>query len=89
MRVVATNKYQELNIMDGTLQRIPMEGEEFEISEDRFELLNGNNYYKVVFVKPLDTYIQEVETTKKTVKKETATKKTTKTTKKTTKKKSE
>lgn len=89
MRVVATNKYQELNIMDGTLQRIPMEGEEFEISEDRFELLNGNNFYKVVFVKPLDTYIQEVETAKKTVKKETATKKTTKTTKKTTKKKSE
>lgn len=89
MRVVATNKYQELGVMDNTLQRIPMEGEEFEITEDRFKVLNGDNSYKVSFVKPLDTYIQEVETNKKEVKKETATKKTTKTTKKTTKKKVE
>ena len=86
MKVVATNKYQELGIMDGTLQRIPIEGEEMEISEERYKVLAGANDYNACFVKPLEDYIQEVETAKKETKKQTTAKKTTK---KTTKKKAE
>lgn len=91
MKVVATNKYQELGIMDSNLQRIPMEGEELEITEERYKVLSGDNSYKAIFVKPIGEYIQEVETAKQEPKTEKAVKKTTKktTTKKTTKKKAE
>lgn len=88
MKVVATNKYQEMNITDATLGRIPIEGEEFEITEERYHVLSGNNDFNAVFVTPKEEYIaakrKVVETAKKIVKKETAAKKTTK---KTTKKK--
>lgn len=93
MKVVATDAYQKLMVEDGVLGRIPMEGEELEMSEERYQFLSdpAKNGYNVVFVKPLAEYIEEVETAKKEVKAEKAVKKTTKktTTKKTTKKKAE
>lgn len=87
MKVVATEKYEELNVSDSELGRIPMKGEEFEVTEDRYEILSDptKNSFAVCFVKPLENYIQEVETAKKKEKKETTAKKTT--TKKTTTKK--
>ena len=89
MRVAATDQYQKLMVQDGVLQRIPTEGEEMEISEERYNILSKpeNNPFGVVFVKPIEEHIKEVETAKKDIKKETAVKKTTKTTKKTTTKK--
>lgn len=93
MKVVATDQYQKLMVEDGVLQRIPTEGEEFEISDERYEVLSDpkKNSFGAIFVKKIEEYIQEVETAKKEVKAEKAVKKTTKktTTKKTTKKKAE
>ena len=50
MKVKATNKYQELNVEDKELRRIPKVGEEFEVSGERYEILRGNNKYNAVFV---------------------------------------
>lgn len=86
MKVVATNKYQELGIEDALLHRIPMEGEEFEIPEARYKVLSGNNSFGATFVKPLEEAlkekVKEVEVAKKEIKKETTAKKTTKRTSK-------
>ena len=90
-KVVATDQYAKLMVEDGVLQRIPMEGEEFEVSEERYNILSKaeNNPFGVVFIKDIEEHIKEVETAKKENKTEKAVKKTTKktTTKKTIKKK--
>ena len=52
----------------------PEEGKEFEVSEERFDVLRGNNPYKAVFVEE----IKEIEVAKKEPKTEKAVKKTTK-----------
>ena len=79
MKVIATNKYEELHLRDSELKRVPTEGETFEISEKRFELLGNaeKNPYRVVFVKKLEEP-KEIETAKKEPKTEKAVKKTTK-----------
>lgn len=74
MKVRATNKYEELKLQDNELKRIPKEGEEFEVSEERFEVLTKTNSFGVVFVEK----VEEIETAKKEVKTEKAVKKTTK-----------
>jgi hypothetical protein len=80
MKVKATNKYQELNVEDKELKRIPKAGEEFEVSGERYEILKGNNKYNAIFVEAVETVREplEVETAKKEVKTEKAVKKTTK-----------
>jgi hypothetical protein len=84
MKVIATNKYKELGLEDALLHRIPMEGEELEITEERYKVLSGNNTFKAIFVRPLEDVLkekataEEVEVAKKEVKKETTAKKTTK-----------
>ena len=50
MKVRATDKYEKLNIKDEILNRIPKAGEVFEVSDERFDILNGNNFYKKIFV---------------------------------------
>ncbi len=50
MKVRALNTYKELSISDNELNRIPEAGEEFEVSEERAEVLLGNNEYNTVFV---------------------------------------
>lgn len=72
MLVKATKKYEELNIKDNELGRIPKEGEKWKVSEERFEVLTKTNKYNVVFVER----VEELETATKEVKKETAVKKT-------------
>lgn len=75
MIVRATDKYEKLNIQDNELGKIPKAGEEWEVSVKRYEVLKGNNSYKVAFVEAVK---EEVETATKKVKTEKAVKKTTK-----------
>lgn len=49
MRVRATDQYEKLNKKDKILKRILKEGEEFEVSEERFKVLNGLNAFGVSF----------------------------------------
>lgn len=74
MLVRATNKYQKLNLQDNELGRIPQEGEQFEVSEERYQVLTKTNKFNVVFVEK----VEEIETAVKKVKTEKAVKKTTK-----------
>ena len=74
MQLRATDKHEKLNIKDNELDRIPKQGEEFEISEERFKVLTQTNKFNVVFVEK----VEEVETAVKKVKTEKAVKKTTK-----------
>lgn len=74
MLVKATNKYKELNIQDKELQRIPEEGEVFEVSDERFKILTKDNEFKEVFVEEVEK-IEKIETAVKNVEKETAKKK--------------
>lgn len=76
MKVRATGKYQELNVSDGVLGRIPKQGEVFEVDEARFRVLNGNNGYNAIFVEKVEEKIEEAVAS--TPKKRTAKKKTTK-----------
>lgn len=54
MKVKATNKYKELKLKAVELGRIPKEGEIFEIKNEKFSMLNGNNKYKAIFVEKLN-----------------------------------
>ena len=74
MKVRATNKYKELNIKDNELGRIPTEGEEFEVSEERYEVLTKTNKFNTIFVEKVEES-KEIETSTKNVKTETAIKK--------------
>lgn len=80
MLVRATDKYEKLNLKDNELNRIPKEGEQWEVSGERYEILKGNNTFKTVFVEAVETVREsiEVETAAKKVKTEKAVKKTTK-----------
>ena len=70
----ATDKYEKLNLQDNELGRIPKEGEKFEVSEERYEVLTKTNRFHEVFVEK----VEEVEIATKKVKTEKAVKKTTK-----------
>lgn len=73
MKVKATEMYKKLNIQDKKLEKIPEVGEEFEITEERYEVLTKSNQYKVAFVEKVE---EVIETATKKVKKEKAVKKT-------------
>lgn len=75
MLVKATKKYKELNLQDKELKRIPDEGEEFEVSEERYRVLTETNEYNEVFIEKVEQE-EVIETTTKKTKKETAVKKT-------------
>ena len=74
MIVKATDAYEKRNLKDAELKRIPKEGEKFEVSKERFEVLTKTNNFKAVFVEK----VEEIETATKKVKIEKAVKKTTK-----------
>lgn len=61
MRVKATEMYRKLNVKDNELQRVPKEGEEFEVSKERFDVLNGNNTYNAIFVKEVSEAVKADE----------------------------
>lgn len=72
VKVKALATYQEKNIQDSTVRRIRCEGEIFEVSEERYKILSGDNEFKLKFVEPV------IEIATKEVAKETTAKKTTK-----------
>lgn len=75
MLVRATDKYEKLNVKDKELNRIPKEGEQFEISEERYKILTNTNKFNTVFVEKVKE-VEKIETAIKKVKTETAMKKT-------------
>ena len=75
MLVKATEKYEELNLKDNELGRTPKEGEVFEVSEERYEVLTKTNKFNTVFVEKVKE-AEDVETATKKVETETAVKKT-------------
>lgn len=54
MKVIATKAYEELKVKAVETNSIPKEGEEFEIKNEKFAYLNGNNPYKAIFVKKVE-----------------------------------
>ena len=92
MKVKATGEFKRRGVypveLGGT---IPEEGTEFEVSDERFAVLSGNNSYNAKFVEAVGQPdiakpVEEVETAKKEVAAEKAVKTTKKTTKTATKK---
>ena len=75
MKVKATDKYEKLNLQDNELKRIPKEGEEFEVSEERYEVLTKTNKFNAVFVEKVEE-AEKIETAVRKEKIETAVKKT-------------
>lgn len=70
MLVKATNKYEELNLKDNELGRIPKEGEQFEVTEERHKVLTQTNKYNAVFVERVEEVTtKKTKTTKKGTKK--------------------
>ena len=61
MLVRATDKYEKLNLKDNELNRIPKEGEQWEVSGERYEILKGNNTFKTVFVEAVETVRESIE----------------------------
>ncbi len=53
IKVRATNEYIQNNIVDNELRIIPKEGDEFEVSEERYKILVGNNKHKLKFVEKI------------------------------------
>lgn len=74
MLVRATDKYEKLNLKDSELDRIPKAGEEFEVSEERYQVLTKTNKFNAVFVEKVEI----IETARKEVKTEKAIKRTSK-----------
>ena len=68
MLVKATDKYEKLNLQDNELGRIPKPGEQFEISEERYEVLTKTNRFNEVFVEKVEETKTE-KAIKKTTKK--------------------
>ena len=50
MLVKATDKYEKYNLKDKEWNRVPKEGEIFEVSEERYEVLTKTNKFNVKFV---------------------------------------
>ena len=63
MKVKATDEYVKRNLKDKELDRIPVAGEIFEVSKERYEVLTCNNPFNTIFVEK----VEEVETTKSKV----------------------
>lgn len=59
MKVKATNAYEELKLKAVELDRVPKAGEVFEIKNEKFQFLNGNNSYKKVFVEKTEEDAKE------------------------------
>ena len=80
MLIKATNKYKELKLKDNELGRIPEQGEQWEVTEERYKVLTQTNKFNAVFVEKVEE-VKEVETATKKAETETAVKKTRKKTK--------
>ena len=52
--VKATKEYADANIKDGTLGRVPVAGETWDVNYRRLQVLQGDNKYRKCFVKVVD-----------------------------------
>ena len=50
MKVKATDKFIKHNVNPKELDHIPTDGEKFEVSDERFKILTGDNRFNEVFV---------------------------------------
>lgn len=79
IKVRATDKYEnglsDKKVEDNELGYVPKEGEIFEVTEERFNKLNGNNIYGLVFVEKVEEEKKEEKKPKTETKKKTSKKK--------------
>lgn len=68
MKVKATGEFKRLDVQPKELNTIPEEGKVFEVTEERFNVLSGNNNYNAVFVEKVKEEVKK--TAKKAVKEE-------------------
>ena len=61
MKVKATDEYVKRNLKDKELDRIPVAGEIFEVSKERYEVLTGNNPFNAIFVEKLENYKEPIQ----------------------------
>lgn len=73
MKVKATKEYVNRNLKDKDLDKIPKEGEVFEVTDDRYKVLHGNNPWNAIFVEKVNEISVEQNIIEPRV--ETATKK--------------
>lgn len=66
IKVIALDTFKKNNIKAKELDRIPNEGEIFEVTEERLEILLGKNSYKKVFVK-VEEEIKETKSSRKKI----------------------
>lgn len=74
MKVRATKAYQELNLTDKELGIVPLEGQEWEVTEERYKVLAGDNGFKRVFATEVKEKPVKETATKKVVDKKKAVK---------------
>ena len=75
VKVEALGTYKQFNVIDTELGRVPNEGEQFEITKERLNVLTGNNELGKVFVKIVEPVKAEVKKATLPKKKETKRKK--------------
>lgn len=61
VRVKATDASIKYNIRIKELRRCASPGEEFDVSDSRFDTLSGNNHYHVIFVAKCEEEEPELE----------------------------
>lgn len=74
VKVEALDTYKKYNVIDTELKRVPNEGEQFEITKERLNVLMGNNEMGKTFVKIVEP-VKEVKKAVAPKKKETKRKK--------------
>ena len=69
VKVRALATYKENSIQDNVLGFVPEPGYEFEVTEERLEVLSGKNGHNLKFVEVIEEPKKEVKEVKKVVKK--------------------
>lgn len=68
IKVEALKTYEEFNVYDNELKKIPKKGEIFFVSEERLNILLGNNKNKRIYVKVVEEKQDEEKPKKRTKK---------------------
>ena len=59
VKVEALNTYEQFNITDAELGRVPKTGEQFEVTKERLNILMGNNANGRTYVKIVEPVKEE------------------------------
>ena len=68
IKVEALKTYEEFNVYDNELKKIPKKGEIFFVSKKRLNILLGNNKNKRIYVKVVEEKKEEKKSKKRTKK---------------------